>query len=100
MLDKISVTEKKFVLIVEAKKGSTGEAIKQCLLAMKDARDNNDEGVLYGFVTTGEHWELIRYDGIVFQKTNKLTLVFETRVKKKRVGCNIVRLWWNVYTLL
>ena len=51
MTDRISVSEKKFVLIVEAH--SVGEAMKQCLL-LKDARDNNGEGEVCGFITTGQ----------------------------------------------
>ena len=35
VIDEISVTEKKFVLIVEAKRSSLGEAMKQYLLAIK-----------------------------------------------------------------
>lgn len=78
VMDLVSVTEEKFVLIIEAKRASLGEAMKQCLLAMKDAWDNNGEGVLYGFVTTGESWRMIRYDGISFEKSEKMDVFFET----------------------
>ena len=54
MVDLVSVTEEKFVLIVEAKRSSLGQAMKQCLLAMKDMGKNNGGGTVYGFVTTGE----------------------------------------------
>ncbi|RPB26920.1 hypothetical protein L211DRAFT_661547 [Terfezia boudieri ATCC MYA-4762] len=38
---------------------------------------NNDiGGVLYGFVTTGEDWEMIRYDGNCFLVTKKFTAMF------------------------
>ncbi|KAF8421632.1 hypothetical protein EV426DRAFT_704814 [Tirmania nivea] len=65
--DRISVTEERVVLVMEGKKASIGEARKQCLLAMRDCWDNNaikegnsDAGVLYGFVTTGKDWAMIR----------------------------------------
>lgn len=62
VMDRIKVTEEKFVCIVEGKRSSTGEGVKQCLLAMRDAWDNNGvkDSFLYGFVTTGEGWMLYR----------------------------------------
>ncbi|KAF8532805.1 hypothetical protein BDD12DRAFT_809643 [Trichophaea hybrida] len=83
VVDLISVEDEKFILIVEAKRSSLGQAMKQCLLAMKDMRDNNggvDE--VYGFVTTGESWRMISYDG-TFQVTNKIDLVFNTMGDEK-----------------
>lgn len=41
MVDVISVMERNFVFVTESKRASLGEAMKQCLLAMKDMRDNN-----------------------------------------------------------
>lgn len=35
VMDRVKVTERKFVFILEAKKSSTGEVMKQCLLTMK-----------------------------------------------------------------
>ncbi|KAF8449873.1 hypothetical protein BGX38DRAFT_1186766 [Terfezia claveryi] len=46
VIDRISVTGEKFVIIIEAKRGSLGEAIKQCCLALKDARDTNGGGYM------------------------------------------------------
>ena len=84
--NRISVTERKFVLIVEGKRSSTGEGRKQCLLAMKDAWDNNgfQDGFLYGFVTTGEQWQMFRYDGTSFSVTEKLSVIFETMERDKK----------------
>lgn len=53
VMDRISVTKEKFVLIIEGKRSSVEEAMKQYLLSLKDARDRNRDGVVYGFVTTG-----------------------------------------------
>ncbi|RPB26528.1 hypothetical protein L211DRAFT_770070, partial [Terfezia boudieri ATCC MYA-4762] len=75
-VDLVSVAEERFVLIVEAKRSSLGQAMKQCLLAMKDMRDNNGEGEVYGFVTTGESWQVVIYDGVTFQLSGKVDLVF------------------------
>ena len=44
MVDRISVGEERFVIINEGKKGTTGEVLKQCLLSLKDARDQNSGG--------------------------------------------------------
>ncbi|PUU78825.1 hypothetical protein B9Z19DRAFT_1125968 [Tuber borchii] len=63
MIDIVGVDDRKFVFLMEAKKSSLGEAKKQCLLAMKDMGEMNGGGVVYGFVTTGEAWQLLRFEG-------------------------------------
>jgi hypothetical protein len=37
-------------------------AMKQCLLAVRDMRDTNAGGNVYGFVTTGKAWRMLKYD--------------------------------------
>ncbi|RPA94616.1 hypothetical protein L873DRAFT_1415496 [Choiromyces venosus 120613-1] len=76
MVDLIGVENQKFVFLVEAKRSSLGEAKRQCLLAMKDIGENNGVGVVYGFVTTGEQWQMIRYDGTVFTQTRRFLALF------------------------
>lgn len=92
VMDRISVGQERFVLIVEAKRSSLGEAMKQCLLAMKDARDNNGGGEVYGFVTTGDTWRMLKYDG-EFQMTNKIDVLFDTMSEEKER-------WMKDYTIL
>ncbi|KAI5839540.1 hypothetical protein DFP73DRAFT_208286 [Morchella snyderi] len=93
MVDLISVEDEKFVLIVEAKRSSLGLAMKQCLLAMKDMRANNGGvGAVYGFVTTGESWRMISYDG-TFQVTNKMDVIFDTMDEEKE-------LWMKDFSVL
>ncbi|KAG0638155.1 hypothetical protein HOY80DRAFT_1137754 [Tuber brumale] len=60
MVDMIGVGNRKFVFLVEAKKSSLGEGKRQCLLAMKDMGDRNGGGLVYGFATTGEQWQMLR----------------------------------------
>ncbi|KAG0642764.1 hypothetical protein HOY80DRAFT_1020509 [Tuber brumale] len=76
LMDLIGVENKKYVFVVEAKKSSLGEAKRQCLLAMRDMGDRNSEGVVYGFVTTGEQWQMLRYDGTVFTQTHNFLVLF------------------------
>lgn len=38
---------------------------------------------LYGFVTAGEDWKMIRYDGSIFEMTDKFTVVFHTMGERK-----------------
>ena len=83
VVDLISVTEERYVLVVEGKRSSVGKAMKQCLLAMKDMRDNNGDGKVYGFVTTGELWQMIEYDGKSFRMTDSINVVFGTMGEKK-----------------
>ncbi|KAA8897860.1 hypothetical protein FN846DRAFT_224806 [Sphaerosporella brunnea] len=83
VVDMISVMEENFVFVIEAKRSSLGEAMKQCLLAMKDTRDNNGGGRVYGFVTTGESWRMLRYDGTSFTQTRKIEVLFEGMDQEK-----------------
>ncbi|KAF8455173.1 hypothetical protein BGX38DRAFT_216177 [Terfezia claveryi] len=77
VVDLISVTEEKFVIVIEVKRSSVGQAMKQCLLSMFDMRGNNDSGKVYGFITTGESWRMISFDGTSFQLTYKFDVMFE-----------------------
>ena len=76
MMDVVSVTERNYVLVVEGKTGSVGEAMKQCLLSMRDLWDNNNDGEIYGFVTTGESWRVFRYNGVLFEGSRKMDVLF------------------------
>ena len=84
LTDWISVGEYKTVLIIESKRSSTGIAIKQCLLSLKDSKDINGGGVVYGFVTSGHLWKMIRYDGTSFLTTNLFLALFETMETDKK----------------
>lgn len=63
VMDVIAIKERNFVFIVKAKRSSIniyiGEAIKECLLAMRDMKGRNGGGVVFGFVTTGDDWRMI-----------------------------------------
>ncbi|KAF8426251.1 hypothetical protein EV426DRAFT_715610 [Tirmania nivea] len=43
VMDYIPVEKEKSVLIVEAKRPSVGQAMRKCLLSLRDMWDNNDE---------------------------------------------------------
>lgn len=67
-----------FVLVVvEAKQQSTfAAAFRQLLLTLDDMWNTNGKnGVVYGFATTGEDWQMIIYNG-TFQLTDKVTVMF------------------------
>ena len=52
---------------------------------MKDMKDCNGEGKVYGFVTTGEQWQILEYDGISFQMSDVMVIPFgSTRGNRKR----------------
>lgn len=83
VVDKISVMKQWFILIIEAKRSSLGEAIRQCLLTMRDMWNNSGRGQVYGFVTTGEVWGIVRYDGVNFQMSNRFAVLFGTMGREK-----------------
>ncbi|KAG0137541.1 hypothetical protein HOY82DRAFT_535565 [Tuber indicum] len=76
LVELVGAGPQKFVFVVEAKKSSLGEAKRQCLLAMKNIGEDNGGSVVYGFVTTEEQWQIIRYDGTVFTQTENLLVLF------------------------
>ncbi|CAF0914543.1 unnamed protein product [Adineta steineri] len=60
----VHVRNTRYILVVEAKRDSLGKGLIQLLLALKSMSDiNNDQKMVYGFVTTAINWQLITYDG-------------------------------------
>ena len=93
VVDAISLRHKKYIFLVEAKRVSLAAGMGQCMLAMKDMGGRNNGGVVYGFVTTGDSWRMLSYDGALFQVTDKLHVVFDTMGNDKDK-------WMNQYSLL
>ena len=54
----ISLTEEKYILIVEGEEESLSAA-----MALKDMGDSNHGGVVYGFATSGDSWRTSCYGG-------------------------------------
>jgi len=82
-----------YVFVVEAMKTAWVEAMKQCLLSMKDMRDNNGGGVVYGFVTTGQDWQMLSYDSKGFRLTESFQVVFHGMARNKKR-------WMEHYSIL
>ncbi|KAF8534478.1 hypothetical protein BDD12DRAFT_860159 [Trichophaea hybrida] len=93
VIDQISLAEERYIFVVEAKRSSLGAAMGQCLVSMKDMGDNNGGGVVYSFVTTGESWRMLSYDGKSFQVTDKIDVMFGTIGKNKEK-------WMRDYSVL
>ncbi|KAF8453101.1 hypothetical protein BGX38DRAFT_1141702 [Terfezia claveryi] len=92
-IDLIEVDIEKFIFVVGAKRSSLGQAMKQCLLSMKDMHDNNGGGEIYGFVTTGRGWRMLKYDGGSFQKSEEMIILFDG------MGLNPQR-WMDGYSVI
>ena len=48
----------------------------ELLVSMKDIGDKNDGSITYGFVTTGESWQMLQYHDGSFQVTDKMEVLF------------------------
>lgn len=83
-VDLIGVGNTKFVFVVEAKKTTLGEAKIQCLLPMLDMAAMNGGGVVYGFVTTGQQWQMLRCNGTQFTQTDTFEVLFHTMKGHKK----------------
>ena len=89
----ISANDNYVLVVVEAKRSNLVEAMKQCLLAMYDMWKINGRGFLYGFVTTGEDWRMLTYDGKEFAMTRKFSILFDGFQENKE-------LWMKNYSIL
>ncbi|RPA93669.1 hypothetical protein L873DRAFT_1704130 [Choiromyces venosus 120613-1] len=92
-MEQISATEERFVLMIEGKRSSLVDGMKQCLLSLKDMRDNNGGGDVYGFVTTGATWRMFRDDGRALQMSPRMNVVFD-RIEVDQGG------WMEDYSAL
>ena len=85
VVDLTELRRDEYILIVEAMQNSLGQALEQCLLAMKDMHGNNGgQGTIYGFVTTGRGWRMVTYDGKLFQRSEELLVLFGTMRSDKQ----------------
>jgi len=50
--------------------------MKQYLLSIKDMWDSNGGGEVYGFVPTGDLWQMITYDGGLFRMSRPFFAMF------------------------
>lgn len=84
IVDIISVTQTKDILIVESKRENLIQGIKQCLLSLKDSWDNNkDNKPIYGLLTDGIDWRLIIYDSEKIQISSKFSTLSEDMYTEK-----------------
>ena len=61
--------------------------MRQCLFAMKDMRDSNGDGKVYGLVKTGDLWQMVEYDGTSFRMTDSINVVFGSMMDEG--GCRV-----------
>jgi len=85
VVDKIFVTKERYILVIEAQtEVSLSAAVGPCLLTLKDMHDDSGTGgIVYGFVTTGDTWRMLSYDGRVPKMTNRIGVVFDTMARDK-----------------
>jgi len=87
MVDMVGIGNQKSLFVVEVGKSSVREAKKHCLLVMKGLGSINGQGMVYGFVTTGEQWQMLRYNGKDFIQTPNFQVLFQGRNKTRRDRC-------------
>ena len=92
VIHNLTENDVRYVIVVEAKRDSLGNGLTQLLLAMKSTFDiNNDQKLVYGFVTTAIDWQLITFDGQRWNLYNRSTILFGSMKKQED-------LWLNNFT--
>jgi len=82
VVDNICVSKTRKIMIIEAPMASFCGAMAQCLVALKNMHDSI-RGIVYGFVTTGDSWRMLSYDGERLKVTDKIEVIFDTMVRNK-----------------
>lgn len=95
VIDAVTLSQQQYVFIIESKKESLVAAMNQCLLALKNMGDCNREGVVYGFITTGLVWRMLRYDPSrgQFLITDRFKVAFDTMARHKEdwmSSCSVI----------
>jgi len=75
LVDQIAGGKDNVVVVIQPKNTLVGQVMKLAWLTLKAARDSNNEGIVYGFVTTGLQWKMLSYDGVSFRSTPNFTVV-------------------------
>jgi hypothetical protein len=98
----ISVKNIRYVLVVETKSHTLGEGLTQLLLALKSMWDiNNDQKLVYGFLTTAINWHLVTFDGQQWKLSEPSTLLFANmRDQEERWLKNNTQILDVIYSIL
>ncbi|CAF1501398.1 unnamed protein product [Rotaria sordida] len=84
IIQNINVNTTRYVVVVEAKRDALGKGIPQLLLALKSMYDiNNDQKLVYGFLTTAIQWQLVTYDGQTWKLSELSTVLLPKMVEKE-----------------
>lgn len=98
----INVDSNRYMIVVEAKRDSLGKGLTHLLLALKSMWNiNNDQKLVYGFITTAIDWQLIIYDGETWKLSERTTVLLPNmRKKQDRWLTNNTQLLDVVYSIL
>ncbi|CAF1377470.1 unnamed protein product [Rotaria sordida] len=84
IIQNINVNTTRYVVVVEAKRDALGKGIPQLLLALKSMYDiNNDQKLVYGFLTTAIQWQLVTYDGQTWKLSELSTVLLPKMIEKE-----------------
>lgn len=75
VVEQVGPKAEQLIFIVACEKCEDG--LMQCLLAMYDAYQSNGKGSIFGFVTTGKRWRMLRFDGNSWQMSEEILTIFD-----------------------
>lgn len=102
IVNAIDISEEKYIMIIENKNASLAECFKQCILALKDSYDsNNDKKTVYGFLTTGVFWQLVTYNENEIKMSDDIKVAFpRMKMNKQKWIDNYSIIIDIIYTIL
>jgi hypothetical protein len=102
IIQNINVRNTRYVIVVEAKRDSLGKGLTQLLLPLKSMWEiNNDQKLVYGFVTTAIGWQLVTYDGQTWKLSERSTVIIPNmRNKEDQWLKNYTQILDVIYSIL
>ncbi|KAJ3382883.1 hypothetical protein HDU92_004511 [Lobulomyces angularis] len=74
----------RYILVVETKNTNLISCLKQCILALKDCYDNNNDGKrVFGLLTTGIAWQMVTYKDGEISISEEIPVAFPLMMQNK-----------------
>lgn len=100
--DTVTTKDRRYLIVIETKRGYLEHGIAQCLLALKNAFESNGSNKpVYGFITTFTDWRLLIMDKDGFRISGRKTFFLRTYIDNEeywlRNGSILIHIIYNIF---